>query len=89
MSLTGSPSYTERPDQPGINHLPDDVPAAAAAGELVVADLGCAACHTVDGTESIGPTWLGIWGEEIALEGGETVLVDAGYISTSILEPSA
>ena len=89
MSLTGSPSYTERADEPGISQLPEDVPAAAAEGELLAADLGCVACHTVDGAGSIGPTWLGIWGEEIALEGGETVLVDAAYVSSSILEPSA
>ena len=89
MSLTGSPSYTERPDPPGITRLPDDVPAAAAAGEVLATDLGCIACHSVDGRDGVGPTWAGIWGHEAELEGGETVEVDAAYIGNSILEPNS
>ena len=89
MSATGTPSYTERPDTPGIVALPEDVVAAAAAGEVLATDLGCMACHSVDGSDGVGPTWAGIWGHEAELEGGETAEVDAAYISTSILEPNS
>lgn len=49
----------------------------------------CVACHTIDGSEDIGPTWQGIWMHEVVLEDGSTVTVDAAYITESIQEPNA
>jgi cytochrome c oxidase subunit 2 len=60
----------------------------AAAGEVVYA-AQCAPCHSIDGTENIGPTWQGLWGHEVELEDGTTVTVDEEYATTSIREPGA
>ena len=49
----------------------------------------CVACHTIDGSEGIGPTWQGLWMSEVPLEDGSTVTADAVYITESIQEPSA
>jgi mono/diheme cytochrome c family protein len=77
------------------------VPAATATVEPVAADdedveagrnlyaAQCAACHTVDGTQAVGPTWQGLYGSEVELESGETVTADEEYIEESIREPNA
>lgn len=57
-------------------------------GQLVYKN-NCISCHTVDGTKSIGPSWLGEYGITRALEGGGEVLIDENYIRESILYPQA
>jgi len=50
---------------------------------------GCIACHTVDGTPRVGPTFLHDYGTTIALADGTTVAMDDAYIRASILHPQA
>lgn len=57
-------------------------------GEKFAADFGCVGCHSPDGTELSGPTWLGLFGQEEELEDGSTVTVDEDYIRKSILDPN-
>jgi cytochrome c oxidase subunit 2 len=47
------------------------------------------ACHTVDGRPSVGPTWKGLYGSQVTLEGGATVTVDRDYLVRSITDPNA
>ena len=59
-------------------------------GEQLLQEKGCRACHTVDGTPLLGPTFKGIFGKKVTVltEGRErTVSVDEDYIRNSILEP--
>ncbi len=51
--------------------------------------FGCTSCHTVDGSTSAGPSWLGLYGRQETLDSGETITVDDAYIRRSILEPNA
>jgi cytochrome c oxidase subunit 2 len=60
-----------------------------AQGMELHSSLGCVACHSVDGSSSIGPTWQGLWGKEETLADGSTVTVDEEYIAESIREPNA
>ena len=60
---------------------------AAAAGEQTVRDLGCTTCHTVDGSDGVGPTWKGLAGSKVTLEGGRTVTADDAYLRESIEDP--
>ena len=62
---------------------------AAARGETLASDIGCFACHTVDGTPSTGPTWKGLAGSSRPLESGETVTADQNYLTLSIVDPQA
>ena len=53
---------------------------------------GCLACHSLDGTEKVGPTYRGIYGKEVTVitDGEErTVTVDEGYIRRSVYRPDA
>ena len=53
-----------------------------------VEGFGCSSCHSIDGTDGAGPTWLGIYGREELMEDGSSVTVLEDYISESILSPS-
>jgi cytochrome c oxidase subunit 2 len=50
--------------------------------------FGCLACHTVDGSSGVGPSWLGLYGRVETLDDGSTVTAEADYISRSILMPN-
>jgi len=56
-------------------------------GQLLAAANGCQACHSLDGSELIGPTWRGLFGRTETLSDGSTVTVDEAYITESIREP--
>lgn len=61
----------------------------AAEGQALYTEMGCAACHTLDGGDATGPTWQGLYMSEVQLESGETVVADDDYIRESILQPAA
>ena len=58
-------------------------------GKKVVASKGCFACHSVDGTPRVGPTFKGLWGREEKLADGTRVQVDENYLRESVLRPGA
>jgi mono/diheme cytochrome c family protein len=62
--------------------------ADAASGEKLYKAKGCNACHSIDGTKIVGPTWKGLWGKTEKTSGGE-VTVDLAYVTESILNPMA
>jgi cytochrome c oxidase subunit 2 len=58
-------------------------------GQLLVTQNGCAACHSIDGSAGIGPTWFGLFGSEVELTDGTAVIADEAFITESIREPQA
>ncbi|MCB8994544.1 MAG: cytochrome c oxidase subunit II [Bacteroidales bacterium] len=63
-----------------------------AEGLAILKAQGCNACHSSDGSKIIGPSYLGIWGEQqVVVRDGKdvTVTVDSAYIRKSIYEPNA
>ncbi len=61
----------------------------AARGLEVAQQNGCIACHTLDGSVGIGPTWLGMYGRTETLTDGSSVVVDDAYIIESINRPDS
>ena len=59
-----------------------------ASGQELSVSKGCVACHSIDGTAIIGPTWKGLYGSQESLEDGSSVTVDDAYIKESILNPT-
>lgn len=51
--------------------------------------IQCLSCHSVDGNPMVGPTWKGLYGEEVELEDGTTVIADDAYLTESIKDPGA
>lgn len=62
---------------------------AAARGRELYTGLGCASCHSVDGSRLVGPTWKDLYGSEVRLDDGSTETADDTYLRESILQPSA
>jgi len=58
-------------------------------GRLLAENNGCIACHSLDGSKSLGPTWLGLYGKTEQLNDGSSVTVDDAYLKESILDPNA
>lgn len=68
------------PNEPGPN---------ADRGKLIASQNGCNACHSVDGSKLVGPTWLGLYGSDVHLSDGTVVVADDAYITESIQNPNA
>jgi cytochrome c oxidase subunit 2 len=69
-----------------------EIESPTATGKRIMQNIGCFACHTLDGTKLVGPSFKGIYGEEqTVVTGGETrtVTVDDEYIHKSIFDPNA
>ena len=58
-------------------------------GRLLAQQKGCVACHSVDGSRGVGPSWKGLYGRTEALEGGGTAKVDDAYLRQAINAPQA
>jgi cytochrome c oxidase subunit 2 len=58
------------------------------AGEAAFQQLGCITCHQAD-NRGRGPALVGLFGAEVALEGGQTVTADEEYLRESIINPRA
>ena len=67
--------------------VPSDELTGVTLGAKLVEEQGCLSCHSIDGSELVGPTWLGLYGSERQLEDGSTVMADEAYLLESILEP--
>jgi cytochrome c oxidase subunit 2 len=65
---------------------PEDL-TAVERGAQVSEETGCLSCHSTDGSELIGPTWLGLFGSQRELENGTTAVADEEYLRNSILNP--
>jgi cytochrome c oxidase subunit II len=70
----------------------EEVVSPSATGRRIMQNIGCFACHSLDGAKLVGPTFAGLWGsEKTVITGGTTrqVLVDEDYIHRSIFDPNA
>ncbi len=65
----------------------EDMSPLAQEGATLARDLGCIACHAVDHGRATGPSWVGLAGSEVRLEGGTTVIADREYLERAILDP--
>ncbi|SFB08089.1 cytochrome c oxidase subunit 2 [Collimonas sp. OK607] len=63
--------------------------ALVAQGKAVAESKACVACHTVDGSPRVGPTWKGLFGKTETMENGATALVDEAYLKNFIRNPQA
>jgi cytochrome c oxidase subunit 2 len=61
----------------------------AECGQRWAETYGCVACHSLDGTVVVGPSWQGLFGHEVELTDGSTVTADEDYLRNSIVDPNA
>jgi cytochrome c oxidase subunit II len=58
-------------------------------GRALAQSKGCVACHTVDGSHGVGPTWKGLYGKTETMADGTTAQVDVAYLKSFIRNPTA
>jgi cytochrome c oxidase subunit 2 len=58
-------------------------------GQAVYNKMACAQCHSVDGSIKAGPSFKGLFGSQVALSDGKSVIADENYIRESIEDPNA
>jgi cytochrome c oxidase subunit II len=69
----------------------EEVVSPTATGRRIMQNLGCFACHSLDGARLVGPTFQGLYGSErTVITGGSTrqVIADDEYIHRSIFDPN-
>ncbi|MEN3362802.1 MAG: cytochrome c oxidase subunit [Burkholderiales bacterium] len=57
-------------------------------GKTLAQSKGCVACHSLDGSPGVGPTWKGLYGKTETMADGSTALVDDAYLKDEIANPS-
>ncbi|HMP90729.1 MAG TPA: cytochrome c oxidase subunit II [Kiritimatiellia bacterium] len=70
------------------NNLGDENETPVQAGERLFSELGCMVCHRAD-SGALGPNIAGVFGHQVELVDGTSVLADEDYIRESILNPHA
>ena len=68
------------------------VESPTATGRRIMQNIGCFACHSIDGSKLVGPSFKGLWGEtQTVVTGGNErqITVDEDYIRRSIYDPNA
>jgi cytochrome c oxidase subunit II len=56
-------------------------------GRKILDDQGCLACHSLDGTAGIGPSFKGLWGQTVELTDGLPRKVDENFVKQKIQDP--
>lgn len=67
---------------------PTPPPPTDAAAKLLEAK-DCMTCHSIDGSEGIGPTLKGVYGRKTKLVDGSSIVADDVYLRESIVNPGA
>jgi cytochrome c oxidase subunit 2 len=73
-------------------HVAANTDSPKANGQRIMKNIGCFACHTIDGTKLVGPSFKGLYGHAVTVVTGgneHEVTVDDEYIKTSIYDPNA
>jgi cytochrome c oxidase subunit II len=63
--------------------------APAVAGQQLYQSLGCVSCHGANGEGGRGPALAGLFGRQIFLNNGQSLIADEGYVRESIENPQA
>ncbi|MEK7705382.1 MAG: cytochrome c oxidase subunit II [Myxococcota bacterium] len=62
---------------------------SVAFGARLFSQLGCAVCHSTDGTKKTGPSVLAKFGSTETFVDGTKALVDDNYVRESLMDPAA
>ena len=65
----------------------DDSIPLSESGKKIYTKKGCNACHSIDGTNMVGPTWKGLYKKTKQFTDGSAAKSDEVYLKESILFP--
>jgi cytochrome c oxidase subunit 2 len=61
----------------------------ASHGAVLFTQYRCNICHTTNGERAAGPTLAGLYGSNVTLDTGQTIVADEAYLRQSILNPDS
>lgn len=61
----------------------------ATQGQALAQAKGCVACHSTDGSASVGPSWKGLYGSKQSFADGSSATVDDAFLKQEIEEPQS
>jgi len=81
--------FGDSADAPVLGQAEAAVPDGS-RGERVFKLKGCVACHSIDGSKLVGPTWKGLYGSKLVVVAEDketTATADEDYLRRSIAHP--
>ncbi|GIW72445.1 MAG: cytochrome c oxidase subunit 2 [Planctomycetota bacterium] len=88
-----SPEEFERWMAQKLKEMQEGIPLAELGRRIYTGELprgaACLACHSLDGSRLVGPSFKGLWGRQERMQDGSTVTVDEEYIRESLMRPQA
>lgn len=73
----------------GNKSVPEQANTPVQRGLALVNANACTACHALDGSRGIGPSWVGTYGSTRTFVDGASAVADDVYLRRSMLEPAA
>ena len=86
--LTAQPTFAAMRAGPAAGTTPDAVDPLA-LGKTLSQTKGCTACHSLDGSRGVGPTWKGLFGKTETMVDGTKVLMDEAALKVEVVDPKA
>ena len=65
-----------------------DISEEAKLGKALYASKTCNACHSLDGSKLVGPSFKGLYGRKEKMADGKEITANDAYIKNSILKPN-
>ncbi|MDN3921231.1 cytochrome c oxidase subunit II [Roseateles violae] len=90
--LDGKPSFAKAnlpPPEPAAGAGAEATATPAALGMALAKSKACVACHSIDGSAGVGPTWKGLYGKTEAFADGSKLKVDEAVLRQEIREPTS
>lgn len=87
--LKAKPSYAQASRPPPPTATAGEGGDPVALGQSLAKSKACLACHSVDGSPSVGPSWKGLWGRSEQFADGSKQLMDEAALRREIVEPAA
>ncbi|MFA6129075.1 MAG: cytochrome c oxidase subunit II [Bacteroidales bacterium] len=95
LQHSGMNTKTRIVDESEFKSWLDSLPATGSIpdpeGLVLLKNTGCVACHSIDGSKLVGPTFKGIYGNKrVVVTNGQEVNIEANetYLASSITDPN-
>ena len=89
VALVASACGSDGPDDGTGESASVEFSAAGQRGQEVFRTNGCAGCHGSSGEGAVGPPMVGLYGSDVELADGTTVVADDDYLTRAITDPGA
>lgn len=87
--LQAKPSFAQASNPPPVPAVAESGADPLQLGRSVAQSKACLACHSVDGSPSVGPSWKGLFGKTEKFADGSQQQLDEAALRREIVDPAA